>query len=973
MSNALHDKIFAFCEAFRLSHPDFIYWLRERNAKNRLENGLWFQGNDSYVFLGLYNKGGGTNMTRSIGLVFWLNNDKIHCQLENVFNEEKDTAILSFYEQMRNLVGGFEMITKTKFKKILSPNDGVAAAIIFLEKIKPSIDELVRINNLPDLLINPENFLKKLQRVLQYQPKFKTDDIKYIIVNLSWNSNDWQGISNDKSGHKWVNVNDGNIPHESWNFDFSNVRNTSETVFGFSRFTNAPRVDGNNNLILFSSQNQIVGFYGNAEILQAEIEINAQERYNIKGARPLCVLLKNKITQLKEKGYLESLQRIGQVGFSYLKDKANINNILNAALQLNPEETFKLCALKNWLNMENIIFKDIEIEYPAAFGTHGQLQKNFTRELNIPPNIKKVLVRYNEVDYTDLTIGQEGSGSGRIYFPNNAASFIANNPGLSGGQKIIITVGWMSTTENQENRDEKETVALNQILFGPPGTGKTYHTITEAIKIVDYDFYCKHADDHEMLQIRFNDLLIKEWKTPEGQISFCTFHQSFSYEDFVEGIKPLAPLAGDQYLKYDVEKGIFQNICRLADVSNNAQQISKENPVSLSDDEFNKAQFYKVSLGDTTKEYSKEIYEYCTKNNLISVGFAEGIDFTNEKEQGVNRLITEHGLDNYSAQAINCFKNYLQVGNYVIISNGNFYIKAIGIVTGEYFFEAESEIEWNHFRPVEWIFKDVEIPASEFYRKNLSQQTIYKLKNESLVREFFVRNAAPKEAKAAQKNFVLIIDEINRGNVSSIFGEVITLIEPTKRSGRKEALEVVLPYSKQPFSVPSNVYIIGTMNTADRSIESLDTALRRRFSFKEMLPNPDLIAVNGASRGEIEGIDLVHVLRKINLRIEKLIDKDHTIGHSYFLEATTVSELALVFKDKVIPLLEEYFFGDFGKIGLVLGSSFITKIETEHVDFADFGEYDAQTSQDLLQRSIYRITSQQNWDYKSIYEKKPKF
>jgi hypothetical protein len=329
-------------------------------------------------------------------------------------------------------------------------------------------------------------------------------------------------------------------------------------------------------------------------------------------------------------------------------------------------------------------------------------------------------------------------------------------------------------------------------------------------------------------------------------------------------------------------------------------------------------------------------------------------------------------LDRFHAQAINHFKNYLKTGNYVVVSYGNSFIRALGKVTGEYEYKPDAEIRYKHFRHVEWLFKDVEIPVSEFYQKNLSQQTIYKLKSEFIIPSFFVRQEKPAEIVVGQKKFVLVIDEINRGNVSSIFGELITLIEPSKRTGKPEALEVVLPYSKERFTVPTNVYLIGTMNTADRSIESLDTALRRRFSFKEMIPKPEIIATEGKSKGVVDGIDLVLLLQKMNERIEKLIDKDHRIGHSYFMEVKTVKDLEITFKDKVIPLLEEYFFGDFGKIGLVLGDSFVIKEAIADFEFAGFSGYDSQTEQDLKQRSIYKIKEPKEWDYKSIYLPKPK-
>ena len=207
-----------------------------------------------------------------------------------------------------------------------------------------------------------------------------------------------------------------------------------------------------------------------------------------------------------------------------------------------------------------------------------------------------------------------------------------------------------------------------------------------------------------------------------------------------------------------------------------------------------------------------------------------------------------------------------------------------------------------------------------------------------------------KETTSSKKPFVLIIDEINRGNISQIFGELITLLEDDKRQGAKEELQVMLPYSKEPFSVPSNLYIIGTMNTADRSVEALDTALRRRFSFFEIEPNPDLIKIEGKSKGKIANIDIPELLKTINSRIEKLLDSDHLIGHSYFLDAESIDDLKLIFQNKIIPLLKEYFYGDYNKVGLVLGGGFIEEDKSENI-FADFGE----SSNDFDERTIYRF------------------
>ena len=239
--------------------------------------------------------------------------------------------------------------------------------------------------------------------------------------------------------------------------------------------------------------------------------------------------------------------------------------------------------------------------------------------------------------------------------------------------------------------------------------------------------------------------------------------------------------------------------------------------------------------------------------------------------------------------------------------------------------------------------------------KTEGKQVVYEIE------DGLFKKVCKKAMAQPSQPYVLIIDEINRGNIAAIFGELITLIETNKRLENQEALAVQLPYSKQPFSIPANLHIIGTMNTADRSVEALDTALRRRFTFIEVPPQPNKLTHN------VENISLSKLLENINQRIEKLLDKDHLIGHSYFINIHTLEELKDAFDNQIIPLLQEYFYGDWGKIGLVLGKHFIKKKKptTGRHTFADF-YYEGMENFDEVIR--YETTAKESWDEVAFLE-----
>jgi 5-methylcytosine-specific restriction protein B len=406
---------------------------------------------------------------------------------------------------------------------------------------------------------------------------------------------------------------------------------------------------------------------------------------------------------------------------------------------------------------------------------------------------------------------------------------------------------------------------LNAILYGPPGTGKTYKTIDKALNILN-------VNTHNLERKEVKKLFEKN--VEEGRIVFTTFHQSMSYEDFVEGIKPVTINEGQ--LVYNVESGIFKTICKKAEDNywNSQKGLTKELP-------FDKA-------------FEKLEEEWQENEEMKFPLRTEGYDFT---------------ITGFSDRSIR-FKK---------ASGGTGHTLSISTLRDVYYGKREVKVTG----------------VGIYYPGILAKLKSYKPE----------ANSSEKDLK----NYVLIIDEINRGNVSAIFGELITLLEPDKRLGADEEITVKLPYSKdETFGVPPNLYIIGTMNTADRSVEALDTALRRRFVFEEVMPDPTLL-----STITFDGFNLEQVLTTINDRIEALLDRDHTIGHSYFikLKKGDTEGLSNVFKNNIIPLLQEYFYNDYEKIALVLGSGFVEEKGAKKVNFPKYNNIavpDLEQSYELI-------------------------
>ena len=470
----------------------------------------------------------------------------------------------------------------------------------------------------------------------------------------------------------------------------------------------------------------------------------------------------------------------------------------------------------------------------------------------------------------------------------------------------------------------------NLILYGPPGTGKTFATAWEAVRLcLGEDAAGSLKDDREALMAEYRRL------ASEGRIEFVTFHQSFSYEDFVEGLRPTtereltddgdvgsSPASG---FSLKARAGIFKTI------SERARLDTGSAPTKRLD---RSRSIYKIALGQrgTQEDRIREGLE----KSLIHIGWGDDIDWSDDrfddfeeirKKWNVEKDPNASGKDP-NIEITHAFRSGLQVGDYVVISDGRDIFRAFGRVTGEYEYDPNADFH-PHRRKVDWIWRnDSGAERVTFYPNNFRRQSAYRLNSDLIdwdALETVVIDPNAERPVAEARPHVLIIDEINRANISKVFGELITLLEADKRLGCDNELRVRLPYSGVSFGVPSNLHIIGTMNTADRSIALLDTALRRRFTFRELMPDisalQNALSSRGLSVDNLDGINLEKLLITINERIEYFFDREHQIGHAYFTSCQTRADVEDVMRHKVIPLLSEYFFEDWSKVAAVLGDS----------------------------------------------------
>ena len=434
----------------------------------------------------------------------------------------------------------------------------------------------------------------------------------------------------------------------------------------------------------------------------------------------------------------------------------------------------------------------------------------------------------------------------------------------------------------------------NIVLYGAPGTGKTYDVPELAVRLCDPAFMAAEPSREEIVS-RYNQL-----KT-EKRIAFTTFHQSLDYEDWIEGLRPV--VNENNQVTYEIESGIFKKLCEEAE-----RPVVKDKQVGIADN----AVVWKVSLAGTG---DNDVRRECMENNHIRIGWdGYGPVISDETDWSV--------YNGEGKQILDAYINKMKIGDIVMSCYSSQTIDAIGVVVSDYEFEDKFP-NYKRVRRVNWLVKNINENIVEMNDgKTMTLGTVYRLNSITLdnVKSILEKYDTSSKMEENDKAYVMVIDELNRGNVSKVFGELITLLEADKRKGRINAESVVLPYSKKAFHIPNNVYLIATMNTADRSLGSLDYAIRRRFAFiaekpfglevegfnEELFELVSSLFVKNFDEYKESGWDLTMKLEPADTLSDEYKPEDVWIGHSYFLMQDEEDNTSNRLLYEIIPLLEEY-------------------------------------------------------------------
>ncbi|WP_205679228.1 AAA family ATPase [Brumimicrobium aurantiacum] len=730
-----HQKIHELLLTYREKHnKNFKFLVRQRASTNdkkypggKFAHGLVFQGTEKYCFVGLLDKSGGANSTKSGGLVISpTQHDGFKAHFEIVFPGIEDLEIIAFYKELAAKFAGIKWDKKGERAWLNIGEftiDDPSLLYKWLDKNYSIITETASNSRIENIIPNEVRF-KKLQDNLELRLKSDRKPINYWIY------------SPGRSAEHWNSFYEEGI-----------------MAIGWDELGDLSQYDTKDDIYSALQEN-----YGGEGSKKNNVAANFEFSKEIK-IGDIVIVKKGKHELL---GY-------GIVTSDYYHN--------NSKEEYKSSRTVDWKVNGNWKTSHSLVLKTL----------------------------------------TNIT-NYKSDGDNYEFFYQRLMAL------MKGEKKELETI-------------QNPKKSINQILFGPPGTGKTYF-----LKDQLFDNYTVKETSISKEQHFENVVSNSSWWQVIG-IALLEIGDSKVTEIFnnkwiekkasLSNSKTIRPTLWGQLQSHTI------NECEFVKVANRQQPLI-----------FNKREdsTWEI-LEDEVKELAPELYDI------------------------------KDSVDNYNPNPDKIIKNYDFVTFHQSFAYEDF-IEGIKPILPEN--EAEESIDLG-YKIEDGVFKKLCLKA----------------KNDS------------------NNRYAIFIDEINRGNVSAIFGELITLIEIDKRTGAKNELSIKLPYSKELFSVPSNLDIYGTMNTADRSVEALDTALRRRFSFQEMMPNPELL-----TDIEIEGINLAQLLTTINERIEVLVDRDHTIGHSYFLNVKSKEDLKNVFKDKVIPLLQEYFFGDYSKMEMVIGSYF---------------------------------------------------
>jgi 5-methylcytosine-specific restriction protein B len=944
-TKTFHEEIYKNLLDYSNHNSQFKFLPRQKNTQNRLDNGLWFQGTNNYAFVGLIDRSGGMNKTQSIGLVFWKVDNYLEFGLELVYKGEEDTELITLYDKVKILFPQLKFKNTDKYIFTISDtSQGFDSVFTFLDQNYNNLITIFNKANRTDVIINDDKFSKLTARINKLRNTNNT--LTTFINNYIAHCKTTNWLENEIYKFQWSNWLTDKVDFEKQSkleileilFESQNQQYTKSKGVQFIKSGAREQLSK----YIGIEDVEILTKFNNNKLLEKHDFNNRNTSFPIASCY-LATFFPEDWFPVSTTDFAYSIwylfeKEISKTGLNFILEASDYYKTIQTELKKNTvleqllKQQLSTTTLSrtdwNWAIQDFLLFiHRIEIPkfYLDLLKTYKFKDVNYYFK-NIRNLISKANIKYGDqrCNYTinksgvNFTIGQyyiwnllnkdkggkfsiislQKLNDDSIQYGKLKSSItepfytkFKNQPNLSNldFENVLkgITHQLDRTTKtgykkynsqeledfifkkresnsknltNSKNNTSTMSQPLNQILYGPPGTGKTYYTINKALAIIE-DKTEEDLENEDRFEIkkRFDKLLITDWENPQGQIGFITFHQSMSYEDFVEGIKP--ETINDKDVVYKIKDGIFKQIVNLANQKETANFLET---------------YYKMINNFNEKE--NEILDLKTPNNKvfsININSNNNLQLYTTSNRNIQGSLTKERLEAFYKGDEKMFLGWQSYANGVI-----------------------KHLENNY---------------------GLTKSKI---------------NKSP--------DYVLIIDEINRGNVSAIFGELITLLENDKRLGKNEALTLTLPYSKKPFGVPENLHIIGTMNTADRSVEALDTALRRRFSFEEMMPNYAVI-----KNTLIEDISLSNLLKTINNRIEVLLDRDHTIGHSFFIGIKTTTDLITVFKDKIIPLLQEYFYGDYGKIGLVLGKAFVEEKNTTNNDKVEFANFNYEGKEDL--------------------------